>query len=426
MICFAQTRSFADEVGRQVKIFCRLARRRDAGRLDRPADDQVTHVRQRGDARAAGAAARVRPVVRTNQVFVGAVDLLDERGGDLVLAGLDENRLGAQRRLAAAVGAGDVDQLIRDQRDALAINRNVDVLEARVLARVEGHLELVFAVRGEDVVDDHAAARAERRARDAIPRVLRHVGRVGVGVIDRRRRLVADRHAADVRRGVEVRLEQRRRQRLLVGDVVEVRAHRVARQPLAGVDVELEQILDGARVLGTIEALERAAAGIRVGLGVHVHGRFERANEILIGRRVRTRHARRRHHARLQLADHPFGDVGVLARLREIKRRERETARAILVAIAVAADAVLLDERVVVGRRAGVRRARCGLLGRVVRDGGLGGRDDRLRHRGRLRRGLLGRDCCDESQAQNRGAEGDGTGASHSKIPTHTIARHPF
>ena len=297
------------------------------------------------------------------------VDLLDERGGHLVLAGLDQNRFGAQRRLAAAVGAGDVDQLVGDQRDPLAVDRNVDVLKAGVLTRVEGHLELVFAVRGEHVVHDHAAARAERRARDAVPWMLRHVGRVGVGVIDRRRRLVADRHAADIRRGVQVRLEQRRRQRLFIGDVVEVRAHRVVRQPLAGIDVELEQFLDGAGVLGTIEALERAAARIRVGLGVRVHRGLERADETLVGRGIGTRHARRRHHARLQLADHPLRHVGVLAGLGEIKRCERQAAGAILVAIAVATDAVLLDERVVVCGCAGMRRGGAGGLGGVVGHG---------------------------------------------------------
>ena len=49
---------------------------------------------------------------------------------------------------------------------------------------------------------------------------------------------VADGEAADRARGVEVGVERRRRRRLHVGDVVEVRALRVERQPVAGVDVE--------------------------------------------------------------------------------------------------------------------------------------------------------------------------------------------
>ena len=175
-----------------------------------------------------------------------------------------------------------------EQRHALAVDRDVDVLEARVVAVGERHLERVLAVGGEHVIDDHAAARAVRRALDVVPRVLRHVGLVGVGLVDRRRVLVAHRHAADVAGGVEVRLEQRRRQRLLVGDVVEVRAHRVLRQPVRRHSTSmLEQVLDRARVLGAIQALERAAAGIRIGLRVRVNRRLERADEALIGRRRR-------------------------------------------------------------------------------------------------------------------------------------------
>jgi hypothetical protein len=75
---------------------------------------------------------------------------------------------------------------------------------------------------------------------------------------------IADRQPADRRRGVEIRLEQRRRQRLRVGDVVEVRALGVERQPAAGVHVEREQVAHGTRVLGPIETLEGADARIGV------------------------------------------------------------------------------------------------------------------------------------------------------------------
>ena len=68
-------------------------------------------------------------------------------------------------------------------------------------------------------------------------------------------------------------------------------------------------------------------------------------------RGIRTRHARRRHHARLQLPDHAFGDVRFLAGLRDVERREREAAGAILVAIVVATRTVLFDEAVVIGGR---------------------------------------------------------------------------
>ena len=208
-------------------------RHRDAGGLVGTANDDVAQLRQRRDAAAARAAAGVRPLVRLDQIFVRTVGALDECGRDLVLAGLDEHRIREERCRAAAVGGDLRTVLVGEQRHALAVDRNVDVLEARVVAVGERHFERVLAVGREHVIDDHAAARAVRRAFDVIPRVLRDVGLVGVGLVDRRRVLVAHRHAADVAGGVEVRIEQRRRQRLLVGDVVEVRAHRVLRQPVA-------------------------------------------------------------------------------------------------------------------------------------------------------------------------------------------------
>jgi hypothetical protein len=71
-------------------------------------------------------------------------------------------------------------------------------------------------------------------------------------------------------------------------------------------------------------------------------------NEALVDGGLGTRHARRRHHARLHLADHALGDVGFLAGLRNVERREREAAGAVLVAIVMTTDAILFDETVVV------------------------------------------------------------------------------
>ncbi len=341
--------------------------------------------------------------MRLDQIFVRAVAALDEGRRDLVLAGLDEHGIGEQRRRAAAIGGDLRTVLIREQRHTLTVDRNVDVFEARVVAVGEGHFEGVLAVGREHVIDDHAAARAIRRALDVIPRMLRHVGLVRVGLVDRRRVLVADRHAADVTGGVEIRVEQRRRQRLFVGDVVEVRAHRVLRQPLRRIHVDVQQVLDRARVLRAIQARERAAARIRIRFGVRVDRRLERADETLIDRGIGTRHARRRHHARLQLPDDALSDVGVLARFRNVERCERETAGAILIPIVVAADAVLLDEAVVVRRRGG---RRCSLR---VRHSRLrcNRRGFRCRRRLRFRRGRLCCDRCDDSQTQCRGAKGE-------------------
>ena len=117
-----------------------------------------------------------------NQVLVGTVDLADERSRHLVLPGADHNRFGADGATATAVGAARRSGLVREQPDTFAVNGDVDVLELREQIRRELHLEHVFGVGREHVIDDDAAARAERCAVDVIPGMLRDVA--GVGVVE--------------------------------------------------------------------------------------------------------------------------------------------------------------------------------------------------------------------------------------------------
>ncbi len=289
------------------------------------------------------------------EILVRALGAAHERRRHLVLAGADEDRLGADRRLAAAIGRRHRRELVVEQRDALAVHRDVDVLEAGVLAGVEGHLDLVLGVSRERVLHHHAAARAVGRALDVVPRVLGHVARVGVGRVDGRRRAIAHRDAADGGGGVQVRLQQRRRQRLRVGDVVEVRALGVERQPVAGVDFDAEHLANRALVLGTVQALERAAAGIgRLGGGGIERG-LERGDQRRLHRGSGTLRGARRHHARLQLDDHLLRDLGMLCRLRHIERCQRQPGRR--TTLVVAGRAVLGDDRVVFGTVRGRGRA---------------------------------------------------------------------
>ena len=361
--------------------------------------------------------------MRLDQIFIGAVGALNERGRHFALAGAHQDRVGKQRRRAAAVRSDLRTVLVLEQRDALAVNRDVHVFKARVFAVGKRDLEGVFAVRGENVIHHHAAARAIGRAVDVVPRMLGHVTGIGEGGINRRGILVADGHATDVGGAVQVRLKQRRRERLFVSNIVEVRAHGVIRQPPAGVDVELKQFLDGAGVLGAIQALEAAPAGIGISPGVGVDRGLERGDQLLIRGRLRTRHAWGRHHARPHLANHALGHVGFVGDLRDVKRREREIAR--LAAVAVATGAIPLHERVlffVCGRRrGGMRHGRLAHRsalrggGRSRRSGWLGGR---CWYRRRDPGGrLLSRDCDYEPEAHDRCAQGDGTDASHSNTP---------
>ena len=186
-------------------------------------------MRQRGNPGSTRATARERPVVRTNQVLVGAIDLAHERRRHALLSCADEDRLGPNGPSAAAVGAARRPGLVDEQRDARAVNGDVDVLESRIRSRDQVDFEDVLAIGRKHVVDHHAAAGAERRALDVVPWMLRDIPRAGVHRVDRRRVAIADRHPADRRCGVEIRLEQRRRQGLRIRDVVEVRALGVER-----------------------------------------------------------------------------------------------------------------------------------------------------------------------------------------------------
>ena len=61
---------------------------------------------------------------------------------------------------------------------------------------------------------------------------------------------------ADLTCSAEVTLHQRRRKVLLFGNIVEAVADRVWRQEHSDVDLDAEQIADGARVLGAVQALK--------------------------------------------------------------------------------------------------------------------------------------------------------------------------
>ncbi len=201
--------------------------------------------------------------------------------------------------------------------------------------------------------DGDAAARAERRALDV--RELRRRARQ----LERRRRRarvrVAERIPADFARRPQIAFEQRRRERLDVGDVVEVVADGVRRQERRNVDVDRQQIANRSGVFGPIQPLERAAAGIRTDGGRLVDVRFERHNQRVERGRVRPLLARGRHHACPQLPDHLLGDVRRLIRARRIERLEAQPA--LLLVVVMTGEAVLLDQRALGLRRECERRS---------------------------------------------------------------------
>ena len=113
-----------------------------------------------------------------------------------------------------------------EQRHAIAVDRNLDLLAARGAAvqlsgrnAVEHHAEGVLAVCRKDVHHGRAATSANWRARH-VPQ-LRRGARHFVDHAGWRRRGVANRVAADLGRRTQIPFKHRRRKRLHVGDVVE-------------------------------------------------------------------------------------------------------------------------------------------------------------------------------------------------------------
>ena len=177
----------------------------------------------------------------------------------------------------------------------------------------------------------------------ALLRVARHLvggfGRRGVGV--------AESQPADLAGRGQVSLEEGGRQVLHVRDVVEARAHRLARQVGRRIDLQAQQVFDGALVFGAVEALEGAGAGVGVLGGRRVDVLLHRGDEgdDLVFRR--TTDTGRRHHPRPELADHLLGDGRVRGRVRRVEFLQGEVAQE--PPLVVAADAVSLHEIVVGG-----------------------------------------------------------------------------
>ena len=203
-----------------------------------------------------------RPLVRRRQVLHRPLGHLDEGCRNPVRAGRDRNPL---RHDFHPVRVLPVHPAVeRDEGHALPVDRDLDLLvEGRGLAEevprrfvLEGQAEEIVAVGDEVVHHRDPAAGPERRPGHvlALFRVARHL----VGGLGRRRVGIAQREPAHLAGGRQVRFEQRRRQVLHVGDIVEAGAHRLAGQIRRRVDFDAEQVPDRSRVLGTVKALEGA------------------------------------------------------------------------------------------------------------------------------------------------------------------------
>ena len=313
----------------------------------------------------------------------------------LRLAGGHEGPGEGDRRGLAGRRAAD-----REPRDAPAVDPQIEVVhlveidDVLVDAALEPDRDEVLAIERELMADREAGARPERQVL-AHPVVLRHRDRDAVDLRRKARpdRRIADREAADAPRRRQVALHQHGRERQRARQVVEAVAGVVGRQQGRGVDFKGEQIADGVRVLGAIQAVGRHPSRLDPRRGGAVELGFEPRPEAVVGLPVRARATGRGHHAAAQLQDDLLPCRRRVADAGDVQRIEREPARP--QPLVVASDAVAIEQRARGHCRGG------GLLPRrPALSGGLRARPGGARHQragsgctmptGRARHGAAG------------------------------------
>ena len=254
-----------------------------------------------------------------------------------------------------------------EQVHLLAVDRHRQPLAQDLTERVvrlahvafedRNDLELVVTVGRKLVLDQDAAARAERQPLDVV--VLRGV--VGYVELDERGRGIRrHRQAADLARRRQIRLHQRRRHRQRAGNVVEPAGRIIGGQEFRGVDLHPEEIANDVLILGPIETVNpgRRQVGDRVAVQLVFHPRDEPVERRLVG----PRRAKRRHHPGAQLHGDLLGHVRMVGQAREVELVQRQTAG--LQPRVVTPDAVLVEHRPLGGR---VHRRRGACLSAVAR-----------------------------------------------------------
>ncbi len=199
-------------------------------------------------------------------VLQACVDRVDGRRADLVQ--LFEILAAADVELEefAAVEHGDDSRLVL-------------LIEAPEARHEITDVEPVFAVGREVVLDDRAAARAERQAR--------HVKLLRSRVADRVRHAdgagarVADGLRGQCTCGAQELVDERRRHRQRVGDVVEAVLGAVDGQQRRGVDLERQEIANRVRVLRAVHAVRCHVARRSSGRG-GVERRLEPRDERVV------------------------------------------------------------------------------------------------------------------------------------------------
>ena len=221
-----------------------------------------------------------------------------------------------------------------------------------VLLLAQADADDVLAGDREVVLDGEAPAGPQRQI-EAHRAVLVHppVDRIGVG--DRPQRRVADDELADAPGRGQIAIDEGRRDREHLGDVVEPVMLVVGRQQRLGVDLEAKQIPDGVRVLHAVEPMDGRAPRVGGGEGGAVELALEPRDEPVRGAGIGPGAARRRHLPGPQAPDNMLPTGGVGAHPGEIHHVEGEPRGA--GPLVVAGHAVPIEQRPAVrgGRLAG-------------------------------------------------------------------------
>jgi hypothetical protein len=114
----------------------------------------------------------------------------------------------------------------------------------------------------------------------------------------------------------------------------------VRRQEFCGVHLQPQHVANRIRIFGTVETVHagRRQIGDRVAIQLLLQVSDHRFHH----RRIRTPHARGRHHAGAQLAHHFFPDLGVIVQLGDIELIEHQSSG--FQALVVAGNAVLVKK----------------------------------------------------------------------------------
>ena len=259
---------------------------------------------------------------------------------------------GLQRPFAFVIAAH------RELLDALAVDANVDLArmlraeDIGIAVPLQADAQRIFGVERKMMANRHAAARSQGKIL-AHAVVLDEELREFIRLRDRPRRAIPNSDAADLARGREVALQQHRRDREHVADIVEAVAGIIGgkqRGEVHRAGVHRDQVADGVGIFGAVEAMDGRPAGIELGCGGAIERRLQIGDHGFVGGLVGPRHALRRHRPHAQLANDLFEHRGVRAGVLDIGLVELQ-ARCLQPFI-VATDAVGIDNLTVVRREA--------------------------------------------------------------------------